>query len=247
MAAKILLLDIETAPSVGYVWGKYDQNVIEFERDWYMLSFAYKWLDKAGVTVKAIPDYKGYTKDVQDDGNLIKDLWEVLNAADIVVAHNGDSFDIKKSNARFLTHGLPPPASYKTVDTLKIARKHFRFDSNKLGDLGEYLGVGGKMPHIGFAIWRGCMQNDPKSWQVMKDYNAQDITLLEAIYLRLRPWASHPDVNLYSDDAGKGHCPSCGSGHVQRRGKVIAKTRAYQRWNCQGCGAWFQGDIIKNG
>ena len=42
---KVLIFDIETAPSLGWVWGKYDQDVISFEKHWYMLSFAAKWLD----------------------------------------------------------------------------------------------------------------------------------------------------------------------------------------------------------
>ena len=29
--AKILFLDIETAPSLGWVWGKWQQNVIDFK------------------------------------------------------------------------------------------------------------------------------------------------------------------------------------------------------------------------
>jgi DNA polymerase elongation subunit (family B)/predicted RNA-binding Zn-ribbon protein involved in translation (DUF1610 family) len=245
MSAKVLMLDIETAPSVGYVWGKWDQNVIEFQQDWYILCFGYKWLGEKKVTVKALPDYKGY-KPGGSDKALIMDLWRVLDEADIVVAHNGDSFDIKKSNARFLTHGLNPPSSYKTVDTLKIARRHFKFDSNKLSDLGGYLGVGDKLKHAGFAVWRGCMQGDASAWKVMVDYNAQDVSLLESIYLRLRPWGAHPDVTLYGEHSTSGTaCPSCGSSHTQRRGVAVAKTRKYQRWNCQSCGSWFSGPILK--
>lgn len=248
MAAKVVLIDIETAPSLGYVWGKYDQNVISFERDWFLLSFAYKYLSDKRVTVHALPDYRGYKKSPLDDQALSQDLWKVLDDADIIVAHNGDSFDIKKSNARFLTHGLPPPSSYKTVDTLKIARKHFKFDSNRLNDLCNALGIGSKVPHVGFALWKGCMSGDLEAWKVMKEYNAQDVILLEEIYLRLRPWASHPDVNLYGATpmaAGEHNCPNCGSHHVQRRGFAVARTRRYQRLNCQDCGAWFQGSLEK--
>jgi predicted RNA-binding Zn-ribbon protein involved in translation (DUF1610 family) len=248
LTAKILLLDIETAPSLGYVWGKYDQNVIEFQQDWFVLSFAYKWLGDATVNVKALNDYKGY-RPGGSDARLIADLHSCLDAADIVVAHNGDRFDIKKSNARFLAHGLPPPATYKTVDTLKVARRHFRFDSNKLGDLAKSLGLGGKVPHVGFALWKGCMQGDPDAWKLMKEYNIQDVILLEEIYIRLRPWVNnHPDVTKFGKlptVSGEHACPNCGSEHVHRRGLAVARTRRYQRLNCQSCGAWFQGDLEK--
>lgn len=250
MAARILLLDIETAPSLGYAWAKWDTNIIEFTRDWYILCFGYKWLDETGVTVKSLPEYKGYKKSLHDDKALMADLWALLDEADIIVAHNGDSFDIKKINARFLVHGLTPPSTYKTVDTLKVARKYFRFESNKLNDLGKTLGVGAKLPHIGFALWKGCMDGDAAAWEVMTQYNAQDVSLLEEIYLRLRPWAStHPDVSLYGDTDGKPdspQCPNCGSHHIQRRGMAVARTRRYQRLNCQACGTWFSGEIVKD-
>lgn len=249
MSARILLVDIETAPSLGYAWAKYDTNIIEFERDWYILCFAYKWLDTSGVTVISLPDFKGYKKDKSYDGSLIQELHHLLDEADIVVAHNGDSFDIKKINARFLVHGFTPPSTYKTVDTLKIARKYFKFDSNKLNDLGQTLGIGKKVPHIGFGLWKGCMAGDPEAWEIMRQYNAQDVNLLEEIYLRLRPWAiTHPDVTKYGDAVSGMDgpaCPNCGSTHVHRRGVVVSRTRRYQRLNCQDCGSWFQGELEK--
>jgi hypothetical protein len=237
-------MDIETAPGLGYAWEKWDTNIIAFERPWYMLSFAWKWLDQPDVSVKGLCDYKSYRKNLTNDFNLLQDLWRVLDEADIVVAHNGDAFDIKKTNARFVIHDMPQPSPYKTVDTLKIARKYFKFESNKLNDLGEYLQVGGKMVHTGWALWKGCMDGDQEAWDLMKQYNAQDVLLLEQVYLKLRPWAAtHPDVKLY-DKSHEG-CPTCGSEKVQRRGFSYAKTQIRQRFHCQGCGSWFSGKIIR--
>ena len=115
---KILLLDIENSPNLAYVWGKYQQDVVQFEREWFILSYAYKWLNDTKVQAKALPDYKKvFKKDSTNDEELLKDLWKILNEADIIIAHNGDEFDIKKINARFVFHGLTPPAPYKTIDT----------------------------------------------------------------------------------------------------------------------------------
>jgi hypothetical protein len=36
-------LRLETAPNLGYVWGKWEQNVIDFKKSWYVLSFAVLW------------------------------------------------------------------------------------------------------------------------------------------------------------------------------------------------------------
>lgn len=248
MAAKILLLDIETAPGLGYAWAKYDTNIIKYLRPWYMLSFAWQWLEDKDVTVHALSDYDGYGDDKHNDYALINQLWTALDAADIVVAHNGDSFDIKKSNSRFLVHGLGQPAPFKTVDTLKVVRKHFKFDGNSLTDICAYLGIGGKVPHPGFSLWEGCMAGDPESWGIMKEYNSQDVRLLKEVYLKLRPWCNHPDVSLYGGrtESDIPACPACGSHHSHRRGESVARSRKYQRYQCQDCGKWHNGELVKD-
>lgn len=221
----------------------YETNVVSVINPTYMLSFAYKWLGDKHVTTHALPDYKRYRKDKLDDGKLVTDLHRLMGEADIIVAHNGDAFDIKKSNARFIVHGLPPTPPLKTFDTLKAARNHFRFDSNKLNDIGQYLGVGKKLPHTGIHLWRGCMRGDPKSWRTMRRYNAQDVRLLEAVYLKIRSWSSsHPDVRMWTDRPG---CPQCHSDNIWSRGFNVAKTRKTQRLQCRDCGTWFPGKVIK--
>jgi uncharacterized protein YprB with RNaseH-like and TPR domain len=242
--AKILFLDIETAPSLGWVWGKWQQNVIDFKKDWYMLSFAYKWAHEDKVQVKALIDYPGYERHTESDKALAKDLWKLIDEADIIIAQNGDAFDIPKINTRFLIHGLQPPSPYKTVDTLKIAKKAFAFDSNKLDDLGHYLKIGRKLPHTGFHLWKGCMSGDPESWKTMKEYNAHDIILLEELYYKVRAWdRQHPQVNkgALPNEA----CPKCSSDHVQKRGFSYTQLRRKQRYFCINCRTWYEGTAKK--
>lgn len=246
MSAKVLLLDIETAPSLGWAWEKWQTNIIAFEKSWFMLAFGWKWLGEAKAHVRCLPDYAGYEFDKENDRELIGELWTLMDQADVIVGHNGDAFDIKKANARFITHDLPPPSTYKTVDTLKLAKKHFKFESNKLGDLGQYLEIGTKVATTGFKLWKGCMEGDVKSWNLMRKYNEQDVLLLEQIYLKLRPWSvSHPNLSLYEDVHT--NCPTCTSSNVQRRGFNYAKTQVRQRWRCNDCGSWYSGRIIKKG
>lgn len=236
---KILLVDLETAPSLGFVWGKWEQNVIQFKEDWYILCYAYKWLGEKKIYINALPDYNGYKKQSTNDKHLVKDLWRLFDEADFIIAHHGDGFDIKKSNARFIFHGMQPPSPYKSIDTLKVARRHFKFDSNKLDDLAQYLKIGKKKAHEGKSTWLGCMMGDNKSWDVMKTYNAHDITLLEEVYLRLRAWSTtHPNLDSFTK---KNNCPTCQSSKVQRRGVNISKTGHRDRFHCRDCGAWFSG------
>jgi len=238
---RIVFIDIETAPSLGWVWAKWETNVIDFKKDWYLLSFAYKVMGEKKVVTRGLIDYPDYKKDMENDSALVNDLWKVFDEADILIGHNGDAFDIRKSNSRFLTHKLPPPSPYKTVDTLKIARRAFKFDSNKLDDLGHYLGVGRKLPHTGFNLWKGCMTGDLKSWSLMKRYNGHDVELLEKIYFLMRAWAPvHPNVNQ-----GQTACPKCGSSHTQKRGFSYTLLRQKQRNQCLNCFGWFEGSARK--
>jgi DNA polymerase III epsilon subunit-like protein len=208
-----------------------------------MLSFAVKWQGERRVRTHALPDYSSFRRDKENDKALVLDFWRVLNEADIVIAHNGDAFDLKKGNARFIQHGLKPPAPYKTIDTLKIARSKFKFDSNRLDDLGNALGVGRKLPHTGKHLWFGCMAGQAAAWRKMRRYNARDVELLERVYEKIKPWATnHPNLNLYS---GKGGCPTCQEPTMQRRGRLATKTTVRQRFQCMSCGSWFAGEIVR--
>lgn len=231
---RIAILDIETAPNLSYVWGRYEQNVIENVRDWYIIGFAWKWLGEKKVNTKYVCDYK--QKNPQDDLNLAKDLWRVMDEADVIVAHYGDGFDIPKINARLAVHGHTPPSPFKSVDTKKVAKKYFKFDSNHLNDLGAQLGLGTKASAGGFSTWRGCMAGEKKAFAIMRKYNIQDVVLLEKLYLKFLPWISpHPNYNVFTQENG---CPNCGSKKVQSRGFSVTSTGRKQRFHCQDCGAW---------
>lgn len=236
---KKLFYDIETAPIVGTVWGKYEQNLIWTISDWYMLMFAYKWEHEKKTHVVALPDFNLYKKEPTNDYEVVKKLHELFNEADIVVAHNGDQFDQKKSNARFIYHNLPPVSPYQQIDTKKAAKRYFNFTSNKLDDLGTYFNLGNKI-HTDYTLWQGCMNGDMKSWKAMKKYNIQDVVLLEKVYQKMMPWMStHP--NVATIDERPDACPKCGEqGKMQSRGFRVSKVARYRKFQCQNCGSWVQ-------
>lgn len=225
---KLLLLDIETSPSVGYTWGpKWETSIIEFIEERQILCFAYKWIEGHATQCLSVKDYRDGEK------GLLKALWALLDEAEIVVAQNGDAFDIRVINARLIAHGMLPPSPYKTIDTYKVAKGRFSLNSYKLDDLGKYLNEGEKIKHRGFDMWKGCMAGVPKDWRDMKNYNKQDVDLLEKIYLRLRPWIKgHPSVE------GGCVCPYCGEGRLQKRGYIMNRAFRFQRYQCQDCGGW---------
>ena len=169
----------------------WEQNVIKFEKQWYILSFSAKWLGGPQVT-KGLCNYRGYSRHRDSDKALVKELHKLFNQADVLIGHNLDSFDRKKIQARFAYHGLPPPKELLTIDTLKIARKHFAFNSNKLDDLGDYLRLGRKVKHQGFELWEKCMAGDRRAWKKMLSYNRMDVILLERVFNYFKPWINSP-------------------------------------------------------
>jgi hypothetical protein len=237
LSPRIAFYDLENSPSLGWYYDRYKEgNIVADEQDWFMLSFAWQWADEKKVHVKALCDYPGYAKNKTDDSPLIKDLWKLFDEADVLIAHNGDRFDRRKSNSRFLGCGLPPPSPYKTVDTLKVARRQFMQGSNSLQSLGTFLGLGGKLPTTGWHTWRGCIDGDPKAWGTIKRYNKRDVSLLRSVYERLLPWIpNHPDMRVYT---GKASCRNCGSHHLQMRGEDRTLTTVKQRYKCNNCRHW---------
>ena len=236
---KILFIDLETTPIQAYVWGpKWETNIIEFIEHTRILSYSAKWLDGSYIT-KGWPDYKGYKKDVLDDKLITKDIWDLLNEADVALAHCGNAHDFKIVNARFMYHKLQPPTPYKTLDTRNIARKYLKLPSYSLDDICDYFNLGRKLSNTGFTLWKSCIEGDKKAWSVMKKYNKQDVTLLEKVYLTLRPWIqNHPNIGMYTD---KVVCPKCGSSKIQSRGFQINQSTKYKRIQCMSCGGWSRG------
>ncbi len=235
---KTLLFDIETAANLGYVWGKWEQDVIEFKEKWYMLSFSYKWLGEKKTHVLSLPDYKAYKRNKHSDIDLANDLWQLFDMAEIVIAHNGASFDVKKAHARFIVHGFKPHSPFKIVDTKLLAKQVANFDSNSLNDLGTEIIGEKKFKHSGFELWKKCMSDIyyPKAWKEMCTYNIQDVVLLEKIYLALRGWTTtHPTVYWGV------HCHIC-NGKVQYRGTARTKTQLKRRYQCTQCGTW--GSVV---
>lgn len=227
----MLLFDIETAPNLAWVWDYYEQNVISIEQERKLLCFSYKWWGNKNIHTLYLRDHK--------EEELLKLLHALFNKADVIVGHNGDKFDIKMSYSFFAHIGLKPPKPSKTIDTLKIARRKFRFPSNKLEDLAKYLGhKEWKKKPISKETWFGCIRGDRKAWKQMGIYNKHDIVLLDFVFEKLTPWADLPVIRV-----GSG-CALCGHPFLSKRGYYFSRSFKTQRLCCQKCGKWTLGNKV---
>ena len=64
--AKVLFYDIETAPNLAYVWGQYDQNVVQQYREWYLMCFGYRWEHQKKTKVVSLTDFERDSNPIED-------------------------------------------------------------------------------------------------------------------------------------------------------------------------------------
>lgn len=237
-AQKVLFLDIETAPIKAFVWGLFDQNVAlnQIHADWHLLSWAAKWQGEKEVMYQ---DQRAI-KDKANDKKLTLSAWKLIDDADVIVTQNGKKFDIKKLNARFIEHSLPPPSSFRQIDTLQLAKKHFAFTSNKLEYLTETLNTKyTKQKHKrypGFELWKECLNGNLKAWADMEKYNKYDVLALEELYNKLIPWDTSVRINSTA-------C-NCGTNNWDKAGRRYTNAGIYQRLKCRSCGAETRGEKL---
>lgn len=236
LSPKIYLWDIETGYNIVNLFSLFQPgkhihySAIEQER--YIICGSVKELGKPGV--------HSYSVDPNiptNDYSVVKWLLQALGDADAIIAHNGDKFDYKYLNTRALYHGLDPLPPVIQIDTLKMARSKFYFNSNRLDYLGQFLGVGEKI-HVDQKLWAEALVGNSKAISDIVKYNKQDVKLLEQVYLKLAPYCETKlNRALFNDEV----CPLCGSENYENRGYSTNRTGVYQRYQCQDCGKWFQG------
>lgn len=237
---RVLCWDVETSHNIAAIFKLFEdytshENILQ-ER--YVICASWKWLGEKKVhSVSVLDNSKLYKRDPFNDRYVIEKLYDILSSADVIVAHNGDSYDLKFVEGRMLAHGLKPLPPINSIDTLKIAKSKFLLNSNKLDYLARYLGFGKKI-HTSNELWLRILRGDRKAIHKMVEYNKHDVTLLEKVFLKLRPYApNYVSRQLFGHSEG---CPRCGSKRYQSRGFHRAISRVYRRFCCNDCGGWWK-------
>jgi hypothetical protein len=247
--AKMIYYDIESTKS-RFIREQYGAKIYDNRFKWQELVRPFSLL---GAAWKRVGDDKLYcvsvsSKNPYNDEEVVRKLHSVLSDADILIGHNSDKFDYKKFNARAIYYNLPPIAPKQSIDTLKVAKKHFGFEFNSLGYLASYLGIELKDESPNWdKITSGCAIELAN----MREYNKQDVISGEMLYLKLRAWMdNHPNVSLYTpikDIEGKKllSCKACNSMNYRKYGFHYHKASKTQRYQCLDCKTIFSGEKIK--
>lgn len=234
----ICLIDLEISPAKGYFYPPlYETNILKPLDRQHLLSFA--WQEFGSDTIH----FEGVN--TQSEKDLTQKLWNVLDKYPIIIAHNSDQFDIKMAKTFFILYKMKMPSPFKTVDTLKVARKHFKFAGNSLDQLADHFNLDNKIPHDK-EMFIKCHENhhDKKAFKLLKKYNKKDVEILNKIYLRLRPYIdNHPNMNMYKRTSK--NCPNCGSKEIAKRERRFNMRGTFQGYQCLDCGKRFQGEQLE--
>lgn len=232
---KRLFFDIETSPNivlswrVGYKINLSEENIISERK---IICIGYKWEGEKQVHVLTWDDK-------QNDKSMLEKFLVIANSADEIVMQNGDKFDLPWFRTRCIFHGLQCPPDYKTVDTLKIARRNFYFNSNKLDYMAKFLGLGEKM-HTSYGLWKEIVLNKcAKSLEKMVLYCGKDVILLEQVYNKLRGFVKQKTHEGVLAGRDKWSCPRCASEKVvKQRTRISASGTQSHVMRCSDCGGY---------
>lgn len=248
MAAKVLVLDIETQRAIVETFSLFRpfigiDRVIKPTR---VLCFAAKWRGSDKLIFKSAWD------DDDEDAYLrmMQAAWELLDAADVVVTWNGDRFDVQWFEGEFLRLGLGRPLPYKSVDLIKSVKKWFKggLMSMKLDWSSRMILKDRKVEHGGSDLWHdirwGTRVEKRAAQKVMREYNEHDVVLTGRLFEKHLPYLNL-NLGLYepSVDDGVERCVKCNSDDLKKDGVKAFVTVAgvYQMLRCRQCGATSRG------
>lgn len=230
-----LFFDIETSPNIGLFWEAGFKKNIDYTniiKERAIICICWKWEDDKEVQY-------AHWDSKQCDKVLLQKFIKVANEADELVGHNGDKFDLAWIRTRCLFHKIEMFPDYKTIDTLKISRSKFKFNSNRLNYIAGYLGIGQKIK-TDYNLWKDIVLDKcKKSLDKMIKYCQMDVILLEKVYKKLSSHISpktHFGVRFGED---KKSCVECGSDDLRKRANRISSTGVKKiQYQCFTCGKY---------
>lgn len=176
-----LFFDIETSPNMVFSWRIGREISLSHDdilKERAIICVCWKW--DGDKEVHHLQWNKG------DDKELLKKFAKIIDSADEVIGQNSDRFDIKWLRARCLYHNIPLSPKFNSIDTLKMAKSGFYFNSNKLDYMGQFMGFGGKIK-TDYDLWKDIvLKNDNVAMDKMIKYCKMDVIRLEQVYSKLQ-------------------------------------------------------------
>lgn len=244
---RILILDVERVAGITqqHWWERRDlQNryihheaVIREPRTTIVCA---KWYDRPDVIRLAEWDKGGRRV-------FLKKVHELMSQADIIVGHNVDNADIPwlEGDLYFPRIGhkhvpaLPPLPPFKTIDTLKVARRfktglHFK----SLNALCQILGIPAKTDVYDRGAMDRAVEGSVEDRERLTDYCAGDVIATQGLFDWLRPHIkSHPALFVDGEDKLT-VCNRCGHKTEPTSRRYVANVLTYSMRKCTSCKAY---------
>lgn len=150
-----------------------------------------------------------FKKDPMDDAEILADIWEELDAAEVVVAHNA-AFDQGWLFGRFLELGWTLPSKFFLFCTYRNLTP-FNLTSKKLDSLAESL-VGTKKIETTLNLWMRCFDGDKSAFEEMEAYNLGDVyNTLFKVWMRTAYYNPHKAIDFSNPKLPNPTCKVDGS------------------------------------
>lgn len=177
---------------------------------------------------------------------MVQQMWELLEAADVVITFNGDRADLPWMNEEFKYAGLPKVLPPRSIDLYKQSKAVRDLPYKSLRYLAREFGSQQKLEHDGPDLWKLCLTGDQAAWDQMRAYNEQDVVATEALWLDELPWLDgRAHIGLLIGDGESKRCPNCGSTDLKALAKPArAFVREYQAFRCQECGTPLRTNFL---
>ena len=248
LAGKVLFWDIENTPNtvatfgIGHKVSIGHNQVLEHSK---IICISYK--DPGWKKAKVLK----WDVRKKCDKAMLKQFVKIANKYEILIAHNGDAFDLKVFKGRLYANKIKPLTNVLTLDTLKLSRKNFRIPSHRLDYHSKLNGHSGK-DSMCFEDWLHITYEPHNSKKYidamnkMVKYNIKDTDILEGVFFDMLPYCDTLPIHLGLLISGnKEGCPKCGEDKSVKWGSYTTKSNVYQKLYCKGCGHVYKGSIIK--
>lgn len=229
-AGKLCFFDIETAlleVYTHYIGSKCSIFHNQIKQDKRVICISYK---EVGWKKP-----KTLVWDNGDDTEMLKQFQKIADQYPVLIAQNGDEFDIKVLNGRMWVLQLPAFKNIHSLDTLKMSRYNMKLTSHKLDYKLKMLGDTGK-DKMEMQDWIDVQNGDKAALAKMVKYCEKDVIGLEQVFWSLLPYVNKLPFSLgVLINGDRESCPQCGSSHVIGNGARPSHAGLKQRWQCKDC------------
>ena len=134
-----------------------------------------------------------------DDRETVKQIVKILSQHDVLVAHNGNRFDVPFLRTRLLRWGLKRFPDIKLVDPCYIAFRKFRLRNNSLAVVSDHVGVKDRKTPLDMSVWaKAILDGDKRAMNKIVEHCEADIRVLAGVLEVVKPYIK------VLDDRGSG-------------------------------------------